>query len=116
MKRRDFLKSTAATGAALLTTGGLYALNRSRANHQSHSSFGFQSARLIPVSYHVDVVVVGGSTAAVAAAIAAARRGASVFVAAPETYLGEDLCGTYRIWPENESATRCYDPSWRTHW
>jgi hypothetical protein len=106
MKRRDFLKSTAATGAALITIGGLYALNRSRASHQTHSSFGFQSARLIPVSYNVDVVIAGGSAAAVAAAVAAARNGASVFLAAPETYLGEDLCGTYRIWEENESATR----------
>ncbi len=56
-----------------------------------------ESARQIPVAYSVDVVVVGGSTHAVAAAAAAARAGASVFLAAPRPYLGEDLCATLRL-------------------
>ncbi len=58
------------------------------------------SARSIPVAYDVDVVVVGGSSAGVAAAAAAARSGVRVFLAAPRPYLGEDLCGTYRLWLE----------------
>ena len=57
-----------------------------------------ESARNIPVAYDVDVVVVGGSTGAVAAAAQAAQSGAKVFLAAPRTYLGEDMCGTYRLW------------------
>ena len=57
-----------------------------------------ESARNIPVAYDVDVVVVGGSTGAVAAAARAAQSGAKVFLAAPRTYLGEDMCGTYRLW------------------
>ena len=61
-----------------------------------------QSAREIPVLYDVDVVVVGGSSGAVTAAVAAAQEGASVFLAAPRTYLGEDICGTYRLWLEPE--------------
>ena len=56
-----------------------------------------ESARRIPVAYSVDVVVAGGSTYAVAAATAAARTGASVFLAAPRPYLGEDLCATFRL-------------------
>jgi len=59
-----------------------------------------ESARSIPVAYDVDVVVVGGSSGGVAAAAAAARNGARVFLAAPRPYLGEDLCGTYRLWLE----------------
>jgi len=56
-----------------------------------------ESERRLPVAYSVDVVVVGGSTHAVAAAAAAARQGATVFLAAPRPYLGEDLCATLRL-------------------
>ena len=64
-----------------------------------------ESARDIPVAYDVDVVVVGGSVGGVAAAIAAAESGAEVFLAAPRPYLGEDMCGTYRMWLEpNETS------------
>ena len=59
-----------------------------------------ESARQIPVACDVDVVVVGGSTAGVEAAVAAARAGATVFLAAPRTYLGEDICATKRLWLE----------------
>ncbi len=59
-----------------------------------------ESARNIPVAAEVDVVVAGGSTGAVAAAVAAAEKGARVFLAAPRTYLGEDLCATMRLWLE----------------
>jgi len=59
-----------------------------------------ESARRIPVAYDVDVVVVGGSTAGVEAAVAAAKAGATVFLAAPRPYLGEDLCATKRLWLE----------------
>ncbi len=59
-----------------------------------------ESARDIPVAYDVDVVVVGGTTAAVSAAVAASEAGATVFLAAPRPYLGEDLCATLRLWLE----------------
>ena len=66
-----------------------------------------ESARELPVLYDVDIVVVGGTSGGVAAAVEAARQGASVFLAAPRPYLGEDLCGTYRLWlePGEEPAT-----------
>jgi flavin-dependent dehydrogenase len=64
-------------------------------------------AKAIPVVHDVDVVVVGGSSAGVAAAVAAARAGASVFVAAPRPYLGEDLCASYRLWLEPHEAPTC---------
>jgi len=59
-----------------------------------------ESARGLPLVADVDVVVVGGSTGACAAAIEAARAGASVFLAAPRPYLGEDVCATKRLWLE----------------
>jgi flavin-dependent dehydrogenase len=59
-----------------------------------------ESARDIPVAYDVDVVVVGGSTGAVTSAVAAAQKGAEVFLATSRPYLGEDICGTYRLWLE----------------
>jgi len=59
-----------------------------------------EAPRDIPLAYDVDVVVVGGTSAAVTAAAEAARAGAKVFLAAPNAYLGEDLCGTYRLWLE----------------
>ena len=59
-----------------------------------------ESARELPVAYDVDVVVLGGSTGAVSAAVSAAEAGASVFLAAPHPYLGEDMTGTLRLWLE----------------
>lgn len=59
-----------------------------------------QPAGPIPVLHEVDVVVVGGTSGGVAAAVEAAERGAKVFLAAPRPYLGEDICGTYRLWLE----------------
>ncbi len=56
-----------------------------------------ESKRAMPVAYNVDVAIVGGSTWAVAAAVAATKTGASVFLAAPRPYLGEDLCATLRL-------------------
>jgi len=66
--------------------------------HSGHKRAVNESARDIPVAYDVDVVVVGGTSGGVAAAVAAARNGAKVFLAAERPYLGEDICGTYRLW------------------
>ena len=63
-----------------------------------------ESARKLPVAYETDVVVIGGGTGAVQAAIAAADQGASVFLAAPFPYLGDDMTATLRLWLE-ESET-----------
>lgn len=99
MKRRNFIKTTAA-GSAFLLTSGAYAFN---SNIKNNKKFAYQSERKIPVAYNVDVLVIGGSTAAVAAAVEASRAGAKVFLAAQEPYLGEDICGTYRMWTEDKS-------------
>ena len=96
MKRRDFLRTTA-TGTAFVATSGWWAVNKANATNLQHIKYCFQSEREIPVAYKVDIVVIGGSTAGVAAAVTAAKKGASVFLAAQEPYLGEDLCGTYRF-------------------
>ncbi len=60
-----------------------------------------ETARGIPLARAVDVVVVGGTSGAVAAAAAARRAGASVFLAAPRPYLGEDMCGPLLTWLES---------------
>ena len=97
MKRRDFILCSA-TGSAIIASGNLFAFPKAPANDDKESKYCYQSERKIPVAYTVDVVVVGGSTAAVAAATSAAQKGAKVFLVAQETYLGEDVCGTYRYW------------------
>jgi hypothetical protein len=66
-----------------------------------------ESARDIPAAYNVDVVVVGGTSGGVAAAVAAAQQGARVFLAAQRPYLGEDICGTYRLWLEPGETPTC---------
>lgn len=73
-----------------------------------------ESAREIPMTYDVDVVVVGGTSGGVAAAVEAAKSGARVFLAAPRPYLGEDMCSTYRLWldegeePKSELAKELF--------
>lgn len=99
MKRRNFIKTTAA-GSAFLFTSSAYAFNL---NTHDKNKFGYQSERKIPIAYHVDVVVIGGSTAGVAAAVEASRAGAKVFLAAQEPYLGEDVSGTFRLWKKDDS-------------
>ena len=59
-----------------------------------------QSSREVPVAYDVDVAIVGGGVGAVSAAVEAASAGASVFLAAPRPYLGEDMAGMLRLWLE----------------
>ncbi|MDD4061217.1 MAG: FAD-dependent oxidoreductase, partial [Kiritimatiellae bacterium] len=74
----------------------------------------FAGAANVPVVHDVDVLVVGGSGAAVEAAVAAAEQGASVFLAAPRTYLGDDSAGRLRLWleedevPQTDLAKRIY--------
>ncbi len=104
MKRRDFILTTA-TGSALLASGNLFAFPQTPPQENGKGKFCTQSARKVPVAYTVDVVVVGGSTAAVAAAVSAAQNGAKVLLIAQETYLGEDVCGTYRYWNVHPNAT-----------
>jgi len=70
------------------------------AARREHERTVIESARYIPLAYDVDVVVVGGTSGGVAAAVAAAEHGAKVFLAAQRPYLGQDICGTYRLWLE----------------
>ena len=72
MKRRNFIKTTAA-GSAFLLTPGAYAFGPSALKN---NKYAFQSQRRIPVAWDVDVVIVGGTSAAVAAAVAASTRSA----------------------------------------
>ena len=105
--RRDFIKATAAGGA--LVSFGQFADARSVIekvkpdNHRfipdkdsaEDAKYAVEERKQIPVIADVDVVVAGGSSAAVAAAVAAAQSGKSVFLAAPLSYLGDDICGSF---------------------
>ena len=66
-----------------------------------------ESARNIPVAFDVDVVVVGGSFGAVEAA----KSGETVFLAAPRTFLSEDICSTYRFWLDSHDMPATPAPS-----
>ncbi|MBT64173.1 MAG: hypothetical protein CML13_13290 [Puniceicoccaceae bacterium] len=54
-----------------------------------------------PVVADVDVLVVGGTSQAVSFALAAKKQGKSVYLVAPRSYLGDDICAAYRFWPED---------------
>jgi hypothetical protein len=41
----------------------------------------------------------------VTAAVKASQSGARVFLAAQEPYLGEDVCGTFRLWTDEPAST-----------
>lgn len=56
-----------------------------------------EGPRELAVLQEVDVLVIGGGSGAVQAAQKAAASGASVFLAAPRPYLGEDIAGTLRL-------------------
>ncbi len=62
------------------------------------------SERDFSVSHDVDVLVVGGTSGGVAAAVEAAKAGSRVFLMAQRPYLGEDICGTYRMWGGSSEA------------
>ncbi|HMP76116.1 MAG TPA: FAD-dependent oxidoreductase [Kiritimatiellia bacterium] len=52
-----------------------------------------------PLWAEVDVVVIGGAVAGCAAAIAARGAGARVAVLAERTFVGDDIAGTFELWP-----------------
>ena len=93
--------------AVVLAMGGLFPAMLSAASDPGGTFPAvLESTRQIPVVAEADVVVAGGSTAAVAAAIEAARGGASVFLAAPRHYLGDDMTGTLRVFLEPGETTK----------
>lgn len=56
----------------------------------------------LPIVKAVDVLILGGSSGAISLALQAKKAGLDVFVVAPRTYLGEDICGAYRFWPNRQ--------------
>lgn len=74
--------------SALIGLGLLASLNSLGA-----SPAATENTESLPLVADVDVAIVGGSLGAVAAAEAAAKAGASVFLAAPRPYLGDDMAG-----------------------
>lgn len=103
MKRRDFIKTSAAS-AALISTSGLY-FTCGHPKIKSGKIDCFQQKSDIPIIKEVDVFIAGGSSAAVSAAIKIANFGGSVFLATDHPYLGEDICGTFNYWDVGKPHT-----------
>ena len=76
------------------------------ANVNGNPQFVSESERMIPLSYDVDVIVVGGTLRGVAAAEAAAKAGAKVFLSTDRPYLGEDVCAAQRLWIKADSRAK----------
>ena len=101
INRRDFLKAFTAGGAMLALNPLVFAQRYGqKADSPLMPGALFKSPYQQPVWKDTDVVVIGSSTAGVAAALAAAEAGCRVFVVSPFSYMGEDVCGTFRFWPE----------------
>lgn len=97
VSRRDFIKVTA-LGGTLAATGQM-SNARTVFISATETDCGYikEGEKKIPVIKDVDIVIVGGTSAAVAAAGAASRTGSKVFLVAPLPYLGDDVCGSFRI-------------------
>lgn len=95
--RRDFIKATT-LGGTLVATGQM---SNARTIFESatkpDSQYVKESEKKIPIIKNTDIVIVGGTSAAVAAAGAASRAGSKVFLVTPLPYLGDDVCGSFRI-------------------
>lgn len=106
--RRNFIKTLTA-GGALFALGPGYAFGRQkgeRAEQPLFRSFDtydtiYQAPYRQAVWKDTDIVVIGSTTGAVAAALAAAKTGRRVFVVSSYPYLGEDICASFRFWPED---------------
>jgi hypothetical protein len=114
LTRRDFIKVTAAGSA--LASFGLNSQANSVLQTVTNSDAGYvlEGDREIPIIAETDIVIIGGTSAAVSAAGAAARMGSRVFLAAPLSYLGNDVCGSFRMvlgkdeQPDTALASRLY--------
>lgn len=81
--RRNFIKSTAAAGAAGFVSSGKLAQSETQADGRTVTLM-----RTIPIRREVDVFVAGGGPSGIAASLAAARQGKTVFLAERQNCLG----------------------------
>ena len=96
LNRRDFIKTLAAGGAVLALNPVLFAQRYAQKTDLSYTR---------PVWKDVDVVVIGSSTGGIAAALSAAESGARVMVVTEYPYMGEDVCASFRFWPEEKVSS-----------
>lgn len=92
--RRNFIKITAASGA-FASLGQLSDAHSAIQKVVPNEAYAYEGKKQIPIMTKVDIVIVGGSSAAVSAAVSAAQYGKSVFLIAPLSYLGDDICGSF---------------------
>lgn len=102
--RRNFIKATAA-GSALAAIGRMADAKTtvfSAVADMSGTGYITEEEKQIPVIAETDIVIIGGTSAAIAAAGAASRAGSKVYLIAPLSYLGDDICGSFRFVGEKE--------------
>ena len=105
MNRRDFIKVLTAGGAMLALDPFLFAKRYGDTPLTPLSGRAYyKSPYQHPVWKDTDVVVIGSTTGAIAAAVAASEAGARVFVVSPMSYMGEDVCGSFRYWPAERDS------------
>ncbi len=94
-------------GTMLVSTSGMYFLTNKSTNQSLTNSQAecIHPEKEIPIIQDVDVLILGGGAGAIAAAVEIANSGAKPFVVTHKPYLGEDICGTYNLWPENTPNT-----------
>lgn len=101
--RRDFMKTLTA-GGLLFTLDPVHAFTERKTMTAQPLCLSYDSVHRSSYRQAIwkdtDIVVIGSTTGAVAAALAAAGKGARVFIVSPFPYLGEDICGSFRFWPE----------------
>lgn len=110
LNRRAFIKALTAGGAMLALDPVLFAKRYGEvpASPMMGRAY-YKSPYQQPVWKDADVVVIGSTTAGIAAAVAAAEAGARVFVVSSLSYMGEDICGSFRFWPsERDSSSEMF--------
>lgn len=98
--RRDFIKTTTLGGTLIATGKMTNARDVLISATKPDSGFIEEGIKKIPIIKNTDIVIVGGTSAAVAAASAASKAGSNVFLVAPLPYLGDDMCGSFRMVPD----------------
>ena len=75
------------------------------ANVNGNPQFVSESERMIPLSYDVDVIVVGGTTRC-GGSRGRCQGSAKVFLSTDRPYLGEDVCAAQRLWIKADSRAK----------
>ena len=111
-KRRSFLSQRAASAVlSVAVVAFAIAVGARQADGRDFRAAGPErfvrsSARDIPISAKVDIVVVGGSEGGIAAAWRAAKSGSSVLIVNGNYFFSDDVSAKARYWLESDEIPR----------